>query len=211
MPFGRDGPGWPWKQHLNCPCILKRAFPRQESGIWSLCSAFCRVQIPNLSPLCYCKIAIMTLLFLCVFPYSSFKTNNWAFKCFKILSFPFELVWLCSSLQQPQHFERVPRSMGYKCSFLQTPLGGFQLSKTPVNSTCWFHLTLRKPILHLPLLLWKDERDEKAATEEKEKIHQCHQFRARSFNSRARAMPAGVIVQSVAAPWMCEQQLSESH
>jgi len=62
----------------------------------------------------------------------------------------------------------------------------------------------------LILLLWKEERDEKAATEEKENIHQCHQFRAGSLNSRARAVPAGVILQSAAAPWVCEKQLTES-
>lgn len=75
---------------------------------------------------------------------------------------------------------------------------------------CWLHLTPRKAIFHLLLLLWKEERDEKTATKENKKIHQCPQFRARSLHSRARAVPAGVILQSVAAPWVGEKQLSES-
>lgn len=90
-------------------------------------------------------------------------------------------------------------------------IGGFHLSEPPVNLMCCFHLTLRKPIFHLLLLLWREERDEKATAKAKEKIHQCHPLRARSPNARARAVPAGVILQSVAAPWECEKQLLESH
>lgn len=62
-----------------------------------------------------------------------------------------------------------------------THAGGFQLCTPPVNSMCWFHLTLRKTIFHLPLSLWKEEKDKRAGTKEKEKIHQRHQFRARSL------------------------------
>ena len=210
MPFGSDRTGWRWKQHLNCPCIFKPAFPRQGSGIWSLCCAFCHVQMPNLSLLGYCRIAIMNLVFVCFIKVVSRQTIEYS-NVLKRYHFP--LNWFGCAVPPSSHSSLGGVPAGQATSTFSPSamhIGGFQLSKPPVNLMCWFHLTLRKPIFHLLLLLWKEERDKKTATKEKEKIHQCHQFRARSLNCRARAVPAGVILQSMAAPWVCEKQFSES-